>query len=54
MMSTYLRVSGHIQDADQLDSLCQQLEKTTTREEVDHVNSLMAEFASLNIQKKDI
>lgn len=53
MMSTYLRMSGQLEDADQLDSLCRQLENTTTREEVDHVNSLMAEFASLNIQKNN-
>ncbi|XP_045214987.2 ankyrin repeat domain-containing protein 54-like isoform X1 [Mercenaria mercenaria] len=53
MMTTYLRISGQNEDADQLESLCRQLEKTTTREEVDHVNSLMAEFASLNIQKTD-
>lgn len=53
MMTAYLRVSGQHEDADQLDQLCQQLEKTTTREQVDHVNSLMSEFASLNIQKTD-
>ncbi|KAL4239280.1 Ankyrin repeat domain-containing protein 54 [Mactra antiquata] len=51
MMSTYLRLSGQTVEAEEIDSLCLKLEKTTTREEVDHVNSLMANFAELNIQK---
>lgn len=51
MMSAYLRLSGQASDAEEIDSLCQKLENTTTKEEVDHVNALMANFADLNIQK---
>lgn len=51
MMSAYLRISGQLDDANQLDDLCLQLQKTTTREEVDHMNALLSDFASMNIQK---
>ena len=53
MMKTYLEIKGEKDDASQLDELCEQLRRTTTREEVDHVNSLLSDFTSLSIQKKE-
>ena len=53
MMKTYLQVSGEEDDATQLEDLCRQLQRTSTREEVDHVNNLLSDFASLSIQKKE-
>lgn len=53
MMKTYLEITGDRDDACQLDDLCQQLQRTSTREQVDHVNNLLSDFASLSIQKKE-
>ena len=53
MMKTYLDLSGCHSDAEQLDLLCSQLAKTTTREEVDHVNSLLSDFATMSLIKKE-
>jgi hypothetical protein len=50
-MRTYLNLSGMHQEAEQLDDLCQQLQRVSTREEVDHLNSILTDFASLNIEK---
>lgn len=50
-MKAYLNISGMHQEADQLDQLCHQLQGVSTREEVDHVNTLLTDFACLNIQK---
>ncbi|KAK3090146.1 hypothetical protein FSP39_009489 [Pinctada imbricata] len=52
MMKTYLRLSGMNDDADQLDILCDQLRKVSTRVEMDNVNTLMADLASLSLEKK--
>ncbi|XP_048759557.1 uncharacterized protein LOC125669151 [Ostrea edulis] len=51
MMRAYLNLSGMHQEAEQLDQLCQQLQSVSTREEVDHLNSLLTDLASLNIEK---
>ncbi|KAK7502012.1 hypothetical protein BaRGS_00006764 [Batillaria attramentaria] len=51
MMKTYLHLSGQPDDSAQVDQLCQQLEHTTTREEVDTVNSLLADFTNMTLQK---
>ena len=53
MMKTYLEITGEKNDASQLDELCEQLRRTSTREEVDHVSNLLSDFASLSIQKKE-
>lgn len=53
MMKTYLEITGEKDDASQLDDLCRQLRRTSTREQVDHVNNLLSDFASLSIQKKE-
>lgn len=50
-MKAYLNISGLRQEAEQLDQLCQQLQGVSTREEVDHLNSLLTDFASLDIKK---
>lgn len=52
MLKTFLNLSGRATDADELDQLCGQLQRVTTREEVDHVNSMLSDFASLNIENK--
>ena len=51
MMKTYLNLSGMDEDAEQLDILCDRLRKVSTRQEVDNVNMLMADLASLSIEK---
>lgn len=51
MMKAYLNISGLRQEAEQLDQLCQQLQGVSTREEVDHLNTLLTDFASLDIKK---
>ncbi|XP_061191803.1 uncharacterized protein LOC133200083 [Saccostrea echinata] len=51
MMRAYLNISGLHQEAEQIDQLCHQLQGVSTREEVDHLNSLFTDFASLNIEK---
>lgn len=53
MMRTYLHLSGNEDDTEQVEQLCRQLEATTTREEVDVVNSLLADFTSLTLQKDE-
>lgn len=53
MMKTYLNISGRTEDACQLEELCDKLKQVTTREDVDHVNQLLSNFASLAIEKKD-
>lgn len=53
MMKTYLEITGEKDDASQLDDLCSQLQRTSTREQVDHVNNLLSDLASLSIQKKE-
>lgn len=50
-MKAYLNISGLRQEAEQLDQLCQQLQGVSTREEVDHLNTLLTDFASLDIKK---
>lgn len=52
MMKTYLNISGRTEDANQLEELCDQLKNVSTREDVDHVNQLLSNFASLAIEKK--
>ena len=51
MMKTYLNVSGLGVTTEQVNQLCQQLERSSTREEVDAVNTLLADFTSLTIKK---
>lgn len=50
-MKAYLNISGLRQEAEQLDQLCQQLQGVSTREEVEHLNTLLTDFASLDIKK---
>ena len=52
MMKTYLNISGRTEDASQLEELCDKLKHVSTREDVDHVNQLLTNFASLAIEKK--
>jgi ATP-dependent protease HslVU (ClpYQ) peptidase subunit len=51
-MKTYLNISGRTEDARQLEELCDRLKQVSTREDVDHVNSLdkMTDF-TLNKNK---
>lgn len=51
MMKTYLSVSGSGVTTEQVDELCQQLEQSNTREEVNAVNMLLADFTSMSIRK---
>ncbi|KAH3860805.1 ankyrin repeat domain-containing protein 54-like [Dreissena polymorpha] len=51
MMRTYLSLSGCQSEAEQLDELCSKLSNVTTREEVDQVNTLLSDFASMRIEK---
>lgn len=50
-MKTYLNISGKPVGSEQIDELCRQLEHTTTREEVDAVNSLLSAFTSMTVDK---
>lgn len=52
MMKTYLNISGRTEDACQLEELCDRLKQVSTREDVDHVNQMLSNFASLTIEKK--
>ena len=52
MMSTYLSVSGMIDDSEQLDELCERLQRTSTRDEVDAISNLLYDFTNMTIQKK--
>ena len=52
MMKTYLSLSGNQEDADQLEELCSRLKISSTREEVDLVNNMLSDFASMSIEKK--
>ena len=49
MMREYLCRTSPQTNVDELDDLCQQLQGTTTREEVDVVNQLLADFTSLRV-----
>ena len=49
MMRTYLHVSGQGAASAQVDELCQRLEASSTREEVDAVNTLLADFTGLSL-----
>ncbi|XP_052768952.1 ankyrin repeat domain-containing protein 54-like [Mya arenaria] len=53
MMGTYLRLTGSEAEADQLEELCTRLSSTSTREQVDEVGSLLAEFTCMSIEKKN-
>ncbi|XP_041362600.1 ankyrin repeat domain-containing protein 54-like isoform X2 [Gigantopelta aegis] len=52
MMSTYLSLSGMQDDSQQLDQLCEQLQQTTTRDEVDAISNLLYNFTNMTIQKE--
>ena len=51
MMKTYLNLSGMGVTSGQVDQLCHQLEQSSTREEVDAVNMLLADFTNMTIRK---
>lgn len=51
MMKTYLSMSGSGVTTEQVDELCQRLEQSSTREEVNAVNMLLADFTSMSIRK---
>ncbi|XP_076459726.1 ankyrin repeat domain-containing protein 54-like [Babylonia areolata] len=51
MMKTYLNLSDLNVTTAEVDQLCNQLEQSSTLEEVDAVNSLLASFTSMTIQK---
>lgn len=51
MMKTFLNISGQTENAGQLEELCDRLKQVSTREDVDHVNQLLSNFASLAIEK---
>lgn len=51
MMRTYMSRTGRLAETEELNHLCEKLQKTNTREEVDAVGCLLTDFASLNIQK---
>ncbi|XP_046572851.1 ankyrin repeat domain-containing protein 54-like [Haliotis rubra] len=53
MMKTYLDLSGLKSESEQVDELCQQLQRTSTREQVDNISSLLADFTSMTLQKKN-
>ncbi|KAK7112814.1 hypothetical protein V1264_012202 [Littorina saxatilis] len=51
MMKTYLNISGMGEASEQVDQLCKRLEQSSTREEVDAVNTLLSGFTGLSIKK---
>ncbi|OWF46486.1 ankyrin repeat domain-containing protein 54-like [Mizuhopecten yessoensis] len=53
MMKTYLNLSGMSEDVTELDRLCDKLQQVSTREDVNHVNLLLSDFAGLTLQKKN-
>ncbi|XP_069124574.1 ankyrin repeat domain-containing protein 54-like [Argopecten irradians] len=53
MMKTYLNLSGMSEDVTELDRLCDKLNEVSTREDVNHINILLSDFAGLTLQKKN-
>lgn len=51
MMKEYLQRSGREQELSELDMLCDKLEQTSTREQLDVVGGLISNFTSLSIEK---
>ncbi|XP_064615015.1 ankyrin repeat domain-containing protein 54-like isoform X1 [Liolophura sinensis] len=52
MMKEYLSLSGMTEDALQLDSLCEQLSRSTTIEQVYELNTLLSDFTNMTLHKK--
>ena len=51
MMKEYFHRSGRDQEVSELDMLCDKLEHTSTREQLDAVGDLISNFTSLSIEK---
>ncbi|KAK2177940.1 hypothetical protein NP493_569g01083 [Ridgeia piscesae] len=51
MMKEYLQQSGREKELSELDMLCDKLEHTSTREQLDVVGGLISNFTSLSIEK---
>lgn len=51
MMMTYLDMSGRNEASEQIGQLCERFERSTTREKVDAINTLLAGFTGLSIEK---
>ncbi|XP_066490039.1 ankyrin repeat domain-containing protein 54 [Tiliqua scincoides] len=54
MLREYLERLGHHEQREQLDDLCNRLQMTSTKEQVDEVTDLLASFTSLSLQKQKI
>lgn len=52
MMKTYLQITeGCTPISEEIDDICARLSKTSTREEVDMINSMLSNFTTLTIER---
>ncbi|XP_006890277.1 PREDICTED: ankyrin repeat domain-containing protein 54 [Elephantulus edwardii] len=54
MLREYLERLGRHEQREQLDDLCNRLQMTSTKEQVDEVTDLLASFTSLSLQMEDM